>query len=989
MDCPRCTRLNPRQANFCLHCGERLTGARIGERKQVTVLFADTVRSTELVGKLGPEAFRELMNELFALARSEVERFGGTVNQLLGDGFMALFGAVAAHEDHTRRAVLATEGLRARIRDTLAPRGVELRLGMASGLAVIDTMGAGGAATVTAFGEVTVLAARLQALAEPGQVLLTAADADRVRGFADLAAAGEFLVDGAVVRVESLQAVDERRAGSHGRQRVLAPFVGRTAEFDALLRLLPGVESGHGRAVHVVGDPGVGKSRLVLEFVRTGTVRVVEGRCVSYGTAMPYLPIAELVRDACCVRPDDTAPVAVEKVRSELARVGIEDGATPLLFDLVGRRHGLDTLSGLDPATIKGRTFDALRHFWRAESRVHPLVLVVEDLHWIDRTSEELLAALLEDIDRERLMLVITYRPGYSPPWATNPRVHVLQLAALDEDASRTILAAAVPRTLEPTRLDAIITRAEGNPFFLEELARAAADDGAQDVPRTVQDVLAARLERLGDAPKHVAQTASVLGREFSLRVLRALWDGRTSLRALLRQLEHLGVLARTRRNGVRGYAFRHALTQEVAYASLLERHRRNLHGRAAAVLEESYADELEERCELIAHHYARSDNVPKAARFLVMANRKAASRNAMEEALAYFYQALQALEALDDNDANRRKRLQLLFAQTGEFHFLHRHQEYHDLIVAHEPLVRAVGDEELQGAFDARLGHRQWTMGQIALSVDTLERAARTCARVGNDEHGASAHAILAWAHLMCGNYAEVPRARDRALELLERRFDPVWYSFACAAATLACTWCGRWSDAIDEGATAVRHGRARGDRAIVSFNTSWMAHAYLLRCDWAKARDHALVALDEAPTIYFRGFPQAMLARAMCGLGKASEGLATLKEIEPLVRASGHSSAWALMAGFLGEAHLEVGDAASARATLESVNAVCRAGPMSFMRARSSRLLGQIALDERRYDDARRWLGDALGEARRSGALDEVALAAAVQGRLEALDG
>jgi len=1032
MNCPYCQHSNPQRANFCLHCGWRLAAcpscgderssgltcvrcgwlpkmgpgllalerdstapsrtkasARVGERKQVTVLFADTVRSTALVAKLGPEAFRELMNELFALARTEVEGFGGTINQLLGDGFMALFGALVAQEDHTRRAVLAADRLRTRVRHLLRSRGIELRVGIASGLAVVDTIGDDAAGTITAFGEVTVLAARLQALAEPGAILLTTFEADRVRGIADLVPAGDLLLGGTAVRVESLRAADGRRAPSREGGRVLAPFVGRGSELGELLRLLPELHAGRGQAVHIVGDPGVGKSRLVLEFSHASGLRVIEARCVSYGSAMPYVPISDFVRQACVVGPDDAATTVASKVRDELARVGLGEPAIGPLLDLAGQRHDGEDLSRLDPATVKRRTFDTLLEFCRAESRVDPFVIVVEDLHWIDRTSEEFLASLVDDLAGHPLLLVMTQRLGYEAPWRANAGVTLLKLHSLHDDSSRAIVHAASPEPLEPSRLEAIVARGEGNPFFLEELARAWVHDGFQDVPDTVQDVLAARLHRLGDAPKQLAQTASVLGRDFSLRLLRAVWSQRAGLGPLLRQLEELGVLSAGRGSGAGECRFKHALTHDVAYGSLLDRQRRQLHGNAGAALERLHMDELAEHCELIAYHYARSNDQRKAVDFLVMANRRAASRNAMEEAVGYFYQALHALEKLDDSDATRRERVQLVFAQTGEFHFLHRHQEYYDLIVAQEPLVRALGDEGLHAAFDARLGHRQWTSGAVALSIETLNRAAATCARCGSDEHGASTQSILAWANLLQGNYAEVPRARDRALEILERRFDPVWYSFACAAAIMGCSWTGRWSDAVREGMKAVSEARAREDRAIVSFSTSWIAYAYLLQGDWESARDHSLIALEQAPTVYFRGFPQAMLARALCALGKAGEGVAILSQVEPLVRASGHRPAWALIAGLLGEAYLAVGDVQSARATFEAVNSAACAGPMSFMRVRSSRLLGQIALEDGQLGDARRWLADAMHEGRRSGALNEIALTLAAQGRLARING
>jgi tetratricopeptide (TPR) repeat protein len=542
-------------------------------------------------------------------------------------------------------------------------------------------------------------------------------------------------------------------------------------------------------------------------------------------------------------------------------------------------------------------------------------------------------------------------------------------------------------RALDDKITDAIVSRADGNPFFLEELAQSTLQRGGdldRDVPKTVQEVLAARIDRLGEASKYAIQTAAVLGRDFSAALLSAVIGDDAGTEQQLEELKRLEFVYERNAAAPGSHSFKHALTQEVAYASLLERHRRELHRRAGRSLEKLHAGQLDEQYELLAHHYAKSDDREKAADYLILANRKAAARNAMQEAIDYFYEALRVLEALPDSDENRRRRLRLVFDQTGEFHFLHRHQEYYDLILKHQALALEVDDIELLGAFYARLGHRQWTSNRITDSVETLEHAAELCERCGNVHDAAAAYAILAWAHVMLGNYQNVPYYRDKALEKVRQNFHPVWYSFARAAASLGYIFTGRWDDAIREADLAVAEGRSRSDHAIVSFNTAWIAVAQIFKRDWKNALASADVSLREAPSVYFRGFPQSFIARILCETGDASTGIGMLAQIEPLFEASGHRPAWCLVALFRAEVCLSVGDIEQALPILDKLHAACAAGLCKFWLGQTSRMLGDIALGRGAYEEATTRLEQAIEVARTTGAENELGLALASYGRL-----
>jgi class 3 adenylate cyclase len=436
-DCPACGETLPDGAKFCVACGcptsttsaigpaaapesytprhlaERILASRTaieGERKPVTVLFCDMVKSTALAERLGAEGMHTLLSHFFEAALAEVHRYEGTINQFLGDGFMALFGAPLAHEDHARRAVLAALGIR-RVMEERPPEleqgkpvSVSLRLGLHTGFVVVGAIGDNLRMDYTAVGDTTHLAARLQQMAEPGAIVISDATARLVRGYVRLEAQGPVDVRGrsAPVSVYLVTGPGARRfALEELEERPLSHFVGRSRELGVLRDLLAEVEAGRGQAVGIVGEPGVGKSRLLLEFRRTlGDQRVsyVEGRCLSFGSAIPFLPVLDVVRATCGLAEAAPPETVLEKFQVALGEIGMDASAsTPFLLHLLERSEQLpERLAGLSPEVIKARTFETLRQMNLRESRRRTLVIAVEDLHWVDRSSEEYLAALVE-----------------------------------------------------------------------------------------------------------------------------------------------------------------------------------------------------------------------------------------------------------------------------------------------------------------------------------------------------------------------------------------------------------------------------------------------------------------------------------------------------------------------------------------------------------------------------------------------------------------
>jgi tetratricopeptide (TPR) repeat protein len=893
---------------------------------------------------------------------------------------MALFGAPIAHEDHSRRAVLAALGLRDALAADAALSGVDIRQGINSGEIVVGVIGDDLRMDYTAFGDTVVLAARLEASAAPNEILVSDSTASAVRGYFEVEFAPAVEVKERKLRPLRIVGPGTRQSRLEDTDRRLAPFVGRDADLAALTDVR---DSSGGRIVGIVGEPGIGKSRLVHEFlIAADGAAMYLGRCLSFGSASSYLPVLDLLRETCGITTSDSPAELTAKLAATLARADVAaETALPFLLHLLGDPDALARLADLDPATVKGGTFDALIALWVGLAARAPLVLVVEDLHWIDRTSEEFLAAFADELAASPIVVVATYRPGYAPPWAGKSYTTQIALSPLGAQASYELLQSTASLPEEVARQ--IIIRAEGNPFFLEELAHAAVEaNGRASIPGTITEVLAARIDRLDDGAKRALQCGAVLGREFTETLLETLVGG--DVRAQLRELKRSELLFE-RRAPDRAFVFKHALTQTVAYDGLLESRRRELHGEAGHAIERLAGDRLDEQYELLAYHFARSDDREKAAEYLILANRKAAARNAMEEAISYFYDAVAVLEELADTRENRVRRASLLLEQTGEFHFLHRHREYYQLLSRGEALIRGLHDDFLLGGYLARLGHQEVVLlDDFPRVAARLHDAAETCERAGNVVDAGAAYGFLVWTYHLIGDYRLAEVNRDRALDKLSRRFHPIWFQYTRAGAALGYAMAGQWQRALSEVELAVAEGQERGEPGLVSFNAAFAAFACLEQRDWDRAAEHAQFALQEAPTVYFEGIAQMFLASLSCSTGKLEQGVPILEAIASMAEASEHHLVWMLAAPGLADAYAASGRAEDARAALEPVLGWAERAGAGYFTARSHRSMAAIDAASGSETAALDHLNRAIEVAERTGSENELALALADRGRL-----
>src|SRR5881397_969088 len=678
VSCPICKHENPAGARFCNDCGARLAAPTItpeprsytprhlvekilasqsalrGERKLVTVLFADVVRSMELAERVDPEEWHRLLDRLFRILAGGVHRYEGTINQYTGDGIMALFGAPIAHEDHAQRACAAAldlaRELGALAEDVRRESGLEfaVRMGLNSGEVVVGRIGDDLRMDYTAQGHVVGLAARVQQLAPPGGISVTEQTARLAAGFFDFLDRGEQSLKGASVpvRVFELRGPGQIRSRlESSRARGFSRFVGRERELALLERALRETQSGRPKVVLVTAEPGAGKSRLCHEFVeRARGVALHYARALSHGRMLPFHVIVALARSLFGVGEDASPSDVRGAVRCGLGNAQPDPIALDFWLDLLGVSDHVPAPSGLDPEARRARLFRSLLKLIQARARRELTLLWVEDLHWLDPASEVALEMLTERLlatesAGSRILLLATTRPEYRPVWSS--RVEGLSLAPLALQDSRTLLDdwLGSDDALAPLRAR-IEARARGNPLFVEEMIRSLVERGVLrgergayglaapieeiTLPETVQAVLASRIDRLADRDKDVLQAAAVVGRDVPIELLRTVVDlPAPELAASLERLSTAELLGPAESPGE--HTFRHPLAQEVAYRTQLLDRRRGTHAAIARALLTIHSSEVATHAALLAHHFDEAGELLEAARWHEQAGRRIA----------------------------------------------------------------------------------------------------------------------------------------------------------------------------------------------------------------------------------------------------------------------------------------------------------------------------------------------------------------------------
>jgi class 3 adenylate cyclase/predicted ATPase len=707
--CPACGAPVNRSARFCKKCGTQIGGIPTsapvqpsvvtfsaaqegpetieGERKTVTALFADIKGSTELMRDLDPEEARAIVDPVLQLMIEAVHRYGGYVAQSTGDGIFALFGAPVAHEDHPQRALHAALAMQEELRryaDRLRAEGkipVEARVGVNTGEVVVRTIETGGHTEYTPVGHVTNLAARMQTAAPPGSIATSDATHRLCEGYFEFRTLGPTAVKGLNAPVEVYEVVRAGPLRTHfqlSARRGLTRFVGREREMATTAGALEQATAGHGQIVAAVGEAGAGKSRLMYEFKATipDECKVLEAYSVSHGKASAWLPVIELLKSYFEIADEDDDSRRSEKVEAKARALDPALVETlPYILSLLGIAGAGASLAMMDAQVKRRRTLETIKRIIIRESLEQLLVVIFEDLHWIDAETQELLDLLVDSVASARILMLVNYRPEYHHEWGNRACYTQLRLDPLGGQSADEMLHALLGGDTSLQSLKRlIIDKTQGNPFFMEEIVRALVEQGVLmrngatrltkplteiHVPPTVHGILASRIDALPASQKDVLQTLAVIGKDFPLNLVRHITarpDDR--LEPILKGLQASEFIYERPALGGAEYTFKHALTQEVAYNSVLLERRRLLHERTGEAIEALFKDRIDDHLAELAHHYSRTANTRKAVEYLSRAGSQAAARSAYPEAVTRLSSALELLKHLPDDAERARQEL-------------------------------------------------------------------------------------------------------------------------------------------------------------------------------------------------------------------------------------------------------------------------------------------------------------------------------------------
>jgi predicted ATPase/class 3 adenylate cyclase len=661
-----------------------------GERKRVTVLFADVANFTAMAEKFDPEEVHQIMDGCFKILMDEIHKYEGTINQFTGDGLMALFGAPVAHENHAQRACYAALFIQKAIaqfsEQVKMAHGVEfkMRIGLNSGPVIVGSIGDDLRMDYTAVGDTTNLASRMESMAMPGNILVARETFKLARDFFEFQSLGKVEPQGKEKPIEAYRLIKAGEVETRieaSLAKGLTRFVGRKNSMAAFREALEAAKAGTGQVVAIVGEAGVGKSRILLEFKNSlplNQYAYLEGRCLHFGVPISYLPFLNILRSYFSIKVGEPEFIIKRKMADTIRGLDEKlENALPPLMDLLSLKVEDEDFSRLEPQQKREKAFEAIRNLLIRISQEKHLVLAIEDLHWIDKTSEEFLNYLIRSLASTNILLVLLYRPDYIHQWGSKSYYRRIGLNQLTVKSSAELVQAILQGgEVSPEVEELILNRASGNALYMEELTHSLLENGfirkknhqfvlsgkVSDIhiPDAIQGIIAARMDRLEDHLKRTLQVASVIGRDFAFVILQTITGLREELKGYLLNLQGLEFIYEKSLFPDLEYIFKHALTQEVAYNSLLLKKRIKIHAKTGKAIEQIYAQRLEEFYEMLAYHYSKSENLQKAAHYLKLSGLKAIAKHSPAEALHYYQEALKVLKQLPASVENKKTQIEV-----------------------------------------------------------------------------------------------------------------------------------------------------------------------------------------------------------------------------------------------------------------------------------------------------------------------------------------
>ena len=669
------------------------------------------------------------------------------------------------------------------------------------------------------------------------------------------------------------------------------------------------MKSGSGQVVGVVGEAGVGKSRLILELrniLKKGEFTYLEGRSQHYGRSMAYMPILDIVRSFLDIQESDNERAIQKKLRKKLSQEDERFKKRLAPFqDLLSIEISDEKYTHLDPGQKRVQVFESIRDLLVCQSEQKPVVLVIEDLHWIDKTSEELLNYLIDWLPNTPILLILLYRPEYSHNWENKSYYSKVGVNQLSPNNSAELVKAILEgREVVPDLNKLILRKAGGNPFFVEELTHSLKENGLIKIkghqsvlddkvfeillPDTVQGIIAARIDRTEEKLKQIIQVASVVGREFAFRILKSIMGLNEELKSNLLELQGLEFISEKRLFPELEYIFKHALTQEVAYKSLLKTRRKKIHEKIGDTIKSLYSDRLKEYYELLAYHYGHSDNKEQALMYLEMANQKSIRMNAMQEAVSFFEDAMILLDTLTDKEENRQRRISLLSRQFLAFRLLNRTPELYDMLLRYQSTASKIKNKGIIGSFYVAKGYCEYGFGEYKKSINTLTKGIQLCKNGGNVESATAAYLCLAMDYNFTSYYEKVFNLKKEILLLLEQQFDVRLYAQTHIFTADSYLYLGRWQKALDECQKANEVANKYSNDSLISLSLAIISMIHRFKGDQEKALKYSNLAVKAAPTPFDKLISTTALGAAYCHSDEPQKGLEILEKMIPIYRSA-----------------------------------------------------------------------------------------------------
>jgi class 3 adenylate cyclase/tetratricopeptide (TPR) repeat protein len=959
-----------------------------GERKQVTVMFCDMEGFTSLSEQLGPEEAYSIMDKVYEILIHKVHDYEGTVNEMTGDGIMALFGAPIALEDASQRAIRSAYSIHREMvrfnerikQEQVGVPPIKMRIGIHTGPVVVGTLGNTLRVEFKAVGDTVNLASRMEGLAEPGATYVTEEVFRQAEGLFQFEILGEKEVKGKEKPVQVFRVIAPSTRKTRfdvSAHRGLTPFVGRERELELLLDCFERAKGGRGQAVSIVADAGVGKSRLLYEFrkaVANEDATFSEGKCLSYSRGAAYHLHIDTVKANFGIGDGDEDSEIKEKVKKGLEIVGAdEDSTLPYLLELLSvKESGIDKIP-LSPEARKDRTIEALKQLVLRGSEVRPLIIAYEDLHWVDKSSEEVLKTILDSIPGARVLLIFAYRPEFVHTWGGKSYHNQVNLNRLSNRESLAMMSYLLgTRHLDTALEEFILEKTEGIPFFIEEFIRSLRDlqiierkdntyrivKDIQDVtiPTTIQDVIMARVDSLPDRAKGVLQTSSVVGREFSHDLINRVVE-------LPEQelLSHLSALKDSELLYERGiypkltYVFKHAFTQEVSYNSLLLKRRKEIHQEIGKAIEQIYPERLEEFHEILAHHYSKSDNSEKACHYLKLSGKKSTESYSLWEAFHFYKEAINVLSQLPATEQNKREQIQVCLLISVPMHVLSHPEDSLRILQEGERLSKEIGDERSLLILQSKLGVYYAHHGDSGLAVKYTENAFRQAQKIEDIELLAPIACEVCNTYLYSSEFSRILDVSSNVFPLLEKTqrerdffgFRYNIYTGLCAYGILAHGMLGRFEERemlFEKGSQLASEVNSRYGLAFLEW---CYGQSSCFRGDGKEAIDHlqkSIRHLEEAQALLLLGSASTALGYGHYLIGELQAAHEHIKEGIRIQADAGVSIFSSMNYLYLGIVHLDLGDLRSAQSCVEEAIKLSQTSGEQHWEASSTTWLGRI---------------------------------------------